>query len=58
MEEGHREEKCDHEEYRQDILIIRTGYHQPNKTHQQNYEFRSYYVGQYRSDKEAFLSFE
>lgn len=58
MEEGDGEEKRDHEQNRKNLLIRGTRYRQPDKTHQQNYEFRRYYVGQYGADEEAFLTFE
>lgn len=58
MEEGDREENRDHEEKGQNLFIRGTRHRQPHKTHQQNYEFRRYYVGQYSADEEAFLTFE
>jgi hypothetical protein len=58
MEESDGEDKSYYEKYREDILIIRAGYHQPNKAHQQDYEFSCDHVGQDRAYEEAVFAFK
>ena len=58
MEESDREDESYDEKNRQDILIISARYHQPNKAHQQDYEFSCDHVGQDRAYKEAVFAFK
>lgn len=58
MEEGKWEQQCQHEQHNQNGGITRAHHQQRKQADNQDYEFRSYDVGQNRANEESFFSLE